>query len=197
MKRKKKIILLLAFFSLFVSVYFIQDTYAKYLTMASTDVTGSIARWNIVVNDTVIKNNDQLENLITPTFSGTQHIASNVIAPTVTGSFELIIDSTDVDVSYSYNISIEQNDDVPDFKVTGYKVDDGNVVSVDTSVATPSITNNVLLSDTERIHTITVYIGWDDDPLTQSMDNAEDTDVTINLSDVTLTVDMTFTQLAS
>ena len=197
MENKNKIILLLAFLSLFTCIYFIQDTYAKYLTKASTDVTGRVARWNIEVNDTVIKNNSTLTNLITPNFSGTTHIAPNVIAPTVTGSFELEIDSTNVDVSYTYTISIERNEDLSDFIVTGYKVDNGSIINVDTSVETPSITNDVLLSDTQRVHTITVYIGWNDNETTQNMDNQEDTEVTVDLTDVTLSVLMNFVQKAT
>ena len=197
MKRNRKVILLLAFLSLFISLYFIQDTYAKYLTKVDTEVTGSIARWNILVNNTAIRNNDSLSNLITPQFAGTTHIAQGVIAPTVTGYFVLNIDSTDVDVSYTYTISIEPNDDLPDFKVSGYKIGNGAVTPVDTSAAVPSISNDVLLSEQNRIQTVTVYIEWDDDELTQTMDNADDTDVTNTLSDVTLTVNMNFVQKAS
>ena len=197
MKNNKKVMLLLAFLSLFVSLYFIQDTYAKYLTRVDTEVSGAIARWNIVVNNTAIRNNSSLQNLITPQFAGTNHIAQGVIAPTVTGYFELIIDSTDVDVSYTYNISIEPNDDLPDFKVSGYKIGNGQLIPVDTSAAVPSISNDVLLSDQNRIQTITVYIEWDDDDATQSMDNAADTTVTNTLSDIDLTVSMSFIQKAS
>ena len=197
MKRNRKVLLLLAFLSLFISLYFIQDTYAKYLTKVDTEVSGSIARWNILVNNTAIKNNQSLQNLITPVFAGTTHIAQDVIAPTVTGYFDLIIDSTDVDVSYTYTISIEPNDDLPDFKVSGYKVGNGNVVPVDTTATIPSISNDVLLTDTTRIQTIRVFIQWDDNAATQTMDNAADTAVTNTLSNVNLTVNMNFVQKAS
>jgi hypothetical protein len=197
MKKNRKVLLLLAFLSLFISLYFIQDTYAKYLTKVDTEVSGAIARWNIVVNNTTIRNNDSLENLIQPVFAGTTHIAEDVIAPTVTGYFELIIDSTDVDVSYTYTISIEPNEDLPDFKVSGYKIGNGSITNVDTSAAVPSISRDVLLSDVNRIQTITVYIQWDDNELTQTMDNADDTQVTNTLNDVNLTVNMNFIQKAS
>ncbi len=197
MDNKKKIVLLLAFLSLSICLYFARNTYAKYLTKAGADVTGTIARWNIVVNNTTVKNNDTLTNAITPVFSGTTHIAPNVVAPTVTGYFDLVIDSTNVDVSYSYNISITRNDDLSDFIVTGYSVDSGSTISVDTSVENPSISDDILLSDAVRVHTIRVYIGWNDDPTTQNMDNSEDTAVTVDLENVTLNVEMSFVQKAS
>jgi len=197
MNNKRKISLLLAFLSLFSCLYFAQDSYAKYLTKANTSVTGAIAKWNIVVNNTTIKNNDTLTNVITPTFEGTTHIAPDVIAPTVTGYFDLIIDSTNVDVSYTYNISITRNSNLSDFIVTGYSVDGGTLISVNTASLIPSIEDDVLLSDSQRVHTIRVYIGWNDDAATQNMNNSEDTQVTVDLSSITLDVVMTFTQKAS
>ena len=197
MRNKRKIMLLLSFLSLFVCLYFVSDTYAKYLTTASAGVNGKIAKWNIVVNDTNVKNNDTLTEVITPVFAGNTHVAQNVIAPTVTGYFDLELDATDVEVSFTYNISVTRNSSLRDFIVTGYKVDNGEVIDVDTSVETPTISNDILLSDTTRVHTIRVYIGWNDDVDTQELNNAQDTAVTSNLDEVNLTVNMSFIQKAS
>ncbi len=196
MKNRNKIFLLLSFISLFTCIYFASDTYAKYLTRATTTVDGSIAKWNIIVNDTNVKNNDSLNQLITPVFAGTTHISSNVIAPTSTGYFDLEIDATDVEVSFTYNISITRNASLSDFIVTGYKVDNGNVIDVDTSVATPTISDDILLSDTTRVHTIRVFIGWNDDASTQTMNNAQDTSVTSTIDNITLNVNLSFIQKA-
>ena len=197
MKNKRKIFLLLSFLSLFICLYFVSDTYAKYLTRASAGVNGKIAKWNIVVNDTNVKNNDTLTEVITPVFAGNTHVAQNVIAPTVTGYFDLELDATDVEVSFTYNTSVTRNSSLRDFIVTGYKVDNGEVIDVDTSVETPTISNDILLSDTTRVHTIRVYIGWNDDVDTQELNNAQDTAVTSNLDEVNLTVNMSFIQKAS
>lgn len=197
MKNKRKIFLLLSLLSMFVCLYFVSDTYAKYLTRASAGVEGSVAKWNIVVNDTNVKNNDTLTETITPVFAGSTHVAANVIAPTVTGYFDLELDATDVDVSFTYNISVTRNSSLRDFVVTGYKVDDGAVNNVDVSVETPTISDDILLTDTTRVHTIRVYIGWNDDASTQELNNAGDTAVTNTLDDVTLTVNMSFIQKAS
>ncbi len=197
MNNKKKIFLLLSLLSLFVCLYFVSDTYAKYLTRATAGVNGKIAKWNIVVNDTNVKNNDTLTEVITPVFAGSTHVSPNVIAPTVTGYFDLEIDATDVEVSFTYNIAIARNDDLRDFIVTGYSVDEGETTSVDTSVETPSISDDILLSDTTRVHKIRVFIGWNDDVDTQELDNAEDTSVTNTLDNVQLTVNLSFIQKAS
>ena len=197
MKSKRKIMLLLSFLSLFVCLYFVSDTYAKYLTRASAGVTGQVAKWNIKVNNTNVRNNDTLTNVITPVFAGSQHVAANVIAPTVTGYFDLQLDASDVDVSFTYNISVTRNANLRDFVVTGYQVDSGTTNSVDVSVETPTISDDILITDTTRTHTIRVFIGWNDDADTQELNNAQDTTVTGTYDNINLTVNLSFVQKAS
>ena len=197
MKNKRKIFLLLSFLSLFLCLYFVSDTYAKYLTKASAGVTGQVAKWNIKVNNTNVRNNDTLTNVITPVFAGSQHVAANVIAPTVTGYFDLQLDASDVDVSFTYNISVTRNANLRDFVVTGYQVDSGTVNSVDVSVETPTISDDILITDTTRTHTIRVFIGWNDDADTQELNNAQDTAVTGTYDNINLTVNLSFVQKAS
>ena len=197
MKNKRKIFLLLSFLSLFLCLYFVSDTYAKYLTRASAGVTGQVAKWNIKVNNTNVRNNDTLTNVITPVFAGSQHVAANVIAPTVTGYFDLQLDASDVDVSFTYNISVARNANLRDFVVTGYQVDSGTTNSVDVSVETPTISDDILITDTTRTHTIRVFIGWNDDADTQELNNAQDTTVTGTYDNINLTVNLSFVQKAS
>ena len=197
MKNKRKIFLLLSFLSLFLCLYFVSDTYAKYLTRASAGVTGQVAKWNIKVNNTNVRNNDTLTNVITPVFAGSQHVAANVIAPTVTGYFDLQLDASDVDVSFTYNISVTRNANLRDFVVTGYQVDSGTTNSVDVSVETPTISDDILITDTTRTHTIRVFIGWNDDADTQELNNAQDTTVTGTYDNINLTVNLSFVQKAS
>ena len=195
MERRKKIILLVAFFTLFLCLYSMQETYAKYLTTTNGDVKAKIARWNIVVNDTTIKNNEKLAEEITPTFVENEHIAEDVIAPTITGYFDLVIDSSNVDDSYTYNIKINESDIISDFVTKSYQIDDNTPIEITDKAA--GITDTILYTDTERIHTIRVFVEWNDDADTQTMDDDADTAVTFDNEEVTLDVAMTFTQLAS
>lgn len=195
MERRKKIILLVAFFTLFLCLYSMQETYAKYLTTTNGDVKAKIARWNIVVNDTTIKNNEKLAEEITPTFVENEHIAEDVLAPTITGYFDLVIDSSNVDVSYTYNIKINESDIISDFVTKSYQIDDNTPIEITDKAA--GITDTILYTDTERIHTIRVFVEWNDDADTQTMDDDADTAVTFDNEEVTLDVAMTFTQLAS
>ena len=92
MKNHKKFILFLI--GLCVGILFIifVQIYAKYLTSADGNTSLTIARWNIMVNDLSIKNNTDISNKITPVFPGNDNIASNIIAPTAEGYFDLNFD---------------------------------------------------------------------------------------------------------
>ena len=196
MNNKRKIFLLLALLCMFTCLYFVRTTYAKYKTTGSGELSAVIARWNIKVNGTTIKNHETLENAITPTFVSSNHIASNVIAPTSQGYFDLTIDATDVDVSFTYNIAIEQNSDyslLTDFKVTGYSYDNGTTI---TPLTTTNFSADFLLSETTRVKSVRIYVEWVDGT-GETMDNAADTAVTNAYESVTLDVVMTFTQKAA
>ena len=196
MENKRKIFLLLALMCMFTCLYFVRTTYAKYLTTASGSIQASIARWNIKVNNTTVRNNDVITNGLTPTFIHSDHIADNVIAPTSQGYFDLTIDATDVDVSFTYTVAINQRSDyslLTDFNVTGYSMNGGTTII---PLSTPTLSADILKTDTTRVKTIRVYVQWIDGT-GETMDNAADTAITNNYESVILDVVLTFTQKAS
>ncbi len=190
MQRRKKILLFSALFFLVVCFYFMQETYAKYITTSEGKINAKIARWNIKVNETDIKNNASLAQYIIPTFEKSENIAENVIAPTIKGYFDLNIDASAVDVSFTYNILIEENDLISDFIITGYQIGDNPIVNL---TDTTEITNDILLDDTNRLQTIRIYFEWYDED-DNKMDNNADTVVTIDNDNLTLNVKLSFTQ---
>src|SRR5574344_681413 len=138
----------------------------------------AIARWNILINNQDLKNNSNFSNKVQPVFTGNTNIADNVIAPTASGYFDIIINGNDTDVSFTYKISITNptTSPVSDLNLVKYTIDSGS----DNSFATGTnyITNDVLYSDTTKTHTIRVYVSWNDDAATQTMSNAQDTAAT-------------------
>lgn len=197
MKLLKKYVLLLALISAIVSIFFIVNTFAKYSTSAKQKTDIPIARWNIKVNDISIKNGDSLTSVITPTFPGSEHIAEGIIAPTAEGYFDLQLDCSDADVSFAYNITISpsHNSSVSDIIVTGYSIDDGDTIAF--SDTDNSISDNIYYTSGITTRNIRVYIKWDDDSETQTMDNASDTAATLDSSSVALLdVNLSFTQIA-
>lgn len=178
MKNLKKFIFLLSCISLLISITFVLQTYAKYATSISGSSDINIAKWDIIVNDTNVKSNSNLTNSISAVFPGNSNIASNVIAPTAEGYFDLTLDFSQVDVSFDYSISFSPNDNssVTDLIATGYSVDGGSIQSFDSEQA---ISDHVNYSDDRSVPvSIRVYIKWEDGPGAM-MNNADDTLATL------------------
>lgn len=171
MKLNRKITFLLALLALFYCVSLIQSTYAKYLSTADADTNITIARWNILVNNQDISQNSNFSEVLEPTFTGNENIKDGVIAPTATGYFDITLDGSTTDVSFSYNISFSEADDntVTDLKITKYEID-GHSYTYN-----GPISGNILLNDQNRALTVRVYVEWVDQTDDETMTNVDDT----------------------
>lgn len=177
MKKYRKIVIFAALISMFYCVSLIQSTYAKYVTSTTGTTNLTIAKWNIIVNNQDVTNNSNFSTAITPVFEGTNNIRSGVIAPTATGSFDITLDMTEVDVSLQYTISasISNSNTVSDLKITSYTIN-----NVETPY-TGSISNQVPLSSTDRTVTIRFNVEWVEDSADGAvMNNLQDTQATNN-----------------
>lgn len=171
MKTKRKIIFFVALMSLLYCITIMQDTYAKYVSSAVENAELTIARWSILINDQDVVNESNFSDTISPVFAGSTNIASDVIAPTAQGYFDLVLNGTNTDVSFRYTVSIDTTDcAVDDLIITGYTVD-GTTYTFDGS----DVTGTVLLNDPSRVKNIRFNVEWNDNALTQTMDNAADT----------------------
>ena len=178
MEKKKYYLLVVAIFSIYMTLSMIGETYAKYISSARSTTLTSIARWKIVVNTHDISLGGSTTNFITPVFPGTEHIKEGVIAPNVEGYFDLVLDSTNVDVSFNYKISMVQNthNPVKELVATKYTIDGGEEIFFEDGMQ--EINKTVFLNTPERINNIRVYVKWDDN--LNIMNNMDDTDATIN-----------------
>lgn len=194
---KKKVIIILTFLSLILCLFFTYESYAKYITSTSEEASMQIARWRILVNNKDIRDENTANAIITPIFEGNDNIASNIIAPTSTGYFDLVIDASEADVSFKYKIdlSVNENSSVKDLVATSYQINTGEKISLakDNQV----IEGTIIHADNINTLTIRVYIIWDDSS-EATMDNAKDTEVTKDSSNTAkINVNLTFTQLAN
>ena len=195
MENKKKVLLLLIFVIACILIYTIIQVYAKYISSAQGDASMQVANWNIKVNDLSIKNNTDISSTLVPVFPGNSHIASNIIAPTAEGYFDLNLDFTDTDVSFRYDISFEvdENSSVQDLIATGYSIDDGSVVSI--ADQSQTLSDTILHGSNINTRKIRIYIKWDDDPATSTMTNEDDTLSTKTDDPVLYKVNISFTQI--
>ena len=194
---RKKFIFVLAFLALMLCLFFIQESYAKYLTATSESTTMSIARWRILVNNKDIRDGNSANAVITPIFTGNDNIAANIIAPTSEGYFDLVIDASEADVSFKYKIeiSVNNNSSVKDLIATGYQINGGTTIPLDKD--NQVIEGNVMYSESTGTINIRVHIIWDDSD-SASMDNAMDTEATkIATNSAMMNVNLSFIQIAN
>ncbi len=194
MKNYKKILILLTVICLAIAIISFILIYAKYTTSANSQTDVPIARWNILVNNISIKDQSDISQTLQPIFPGNENIAENIIAPTAEGYFDLYFDYNDVDVSFKYTISLTPSEEssVTDIVATGYSVDDGEVINF--TNYNENITDNISLDNPTRTRKIRVYVKWDDDSNTATMDNYADTESALSGNPALFNVNVTFDQ---
>lgn len=188
----KKLYLLLALASLLLLVSVIQNTYAKYISKATANSNFTIASWNFKVNNQDINANSNFSNVIVPVFENNPNIKDNVIAPTSEGYFDINIDHSNVDVSFTekINLNLSEANTVSDLKITGYAINDGSIIEFNGN----EISTDCLLSDNVKINKYRIYVTWIDGD-GQTMQNKDDTDATKN-GNASISVSLSFIQKA-
>lgn len=196
---QKKICLLLFTFCLAISFITIKDTYAKYITSTNGDANINIARWKILVNNQDVTQNKEITNVITPVFDGNDNIASNVIAPTAEGYFDILIDASNTDVSLKYEITTSNSDDssVSDLQISGYSIDDSEKQTAMTDDGQVKIENSIFYNSKDKDLKLRIYLKWNDDSDNgATMDNTKDTEATqIENSKAKVNVQVKFIQI--
>ena len=172
MLNNKYIMLVLSIISIYITLCMGTETYAKYVSSATSTTNTAIARWKILVNNDDITLGSTSTTVITPVFPGSNDISPIVLAPNAEGYFDLAIDATNVDVSFRYTITIAPNENSPvdEIVATKYVIDGGEEISFGDS---QSISGTVNLGNNTNIINIRVYVKWDDS--LNIMTNSEDT----------------------
>ena len=193
---RKKLLLLIIALLICLLVFISVEIFAKYLSSSIGSTSIKIANWNIKVNNNSIKTNTDISSTLIPIFPGNENIAPNIIAPTAEGYFDLTIDSSEVDVSFRYDINLKVNpqSSVVDLVVSGYSIDNGPIIKL--SDKSNIISDTILLSSSSKSRKLRIYVFWNDDISTQTMNNIDDTLSTISTTPALLDVNISFTQVA-
>lgn len=195
MKNYKKLIIFLIILCIAIAIISFVYIYAKYTTSASSQTNMPIARWDILVNNISIKKQSDISATLIPTFPGNENIAEGIIAPTAEGYFDLNFDYTAVDVAFKYTISLKPSDQssVTDIVATGYSIDDGT--KQDFANFNEDITDTIPLDEQNRTRKIRIYVKWNDDDNTSTMDNSKDTESALSGNPALFVVNITFDQV--
>ena len=179
--------------------YLYQSSYAKYRKRVTAQVDLSVANWAIKINNEDVKNNKVLTNKLVPEFEESEYTKANVLAPGSKGYCDIVIDSTKVDVNFEITIQakVPATSTITDLIVTDYIINPRN-----------TNTTKIAYTELQEIHipvvhntpqtVIRLYIEWDDDPTTQTMNNEADTNAAVNIaSEALIEINTRFTQVNS
>ncbi len=177
--------------------YLSRASLAKYIKRLSADMDGSIASWNIKVNNESIKGKNTLTNAITPTFPETTNKNADVIAPGSIGYFDVTIDPSEVDVNFqaSINISNDATTAVGDMQIKSYKIDPDNASSQEVNYNGSSVVLNFTKNGSPQ--KIRIYLTWFEGE-GETMDNTADTTAaTTDGAIIKVNTQITFTQVTT
>lgn len=197
----EKFLLTIGVFLSCIGIGILTFTYSKYVTGASGNASVRVARWNITINDQNVADNANFSSVIEPVFPGNSNIASDVIAPTAEGYFDITIDGTNTDVSFTYTITTSNNVNsaVSDLVLSGYSIDGGARQAISDANGQLSISNSILYDQQDKDVDIRVYFMWNDDSENgATMNNSDDTSATLNSENrAMITVNVNVVQLAN
>lgn len=178
MKRKNDLMFILTFVVIvgITLVYLFQTSYAKYRRQTEAEMEGTIASWNIKVNDEAINTQSTLTNTIIPAFYANNYVKAGTIAPGSSGYFDIIIDATNVDVDFNFTItgSIDEDTPLTDLVLKRYAINDGTAVNYN---STNGITGTIIKNTPET--KVRIFFEWDDSA-TNTMNNQQDTEYALN-----------------
>ena len=188
----KKWHLVLAICALILCITQIQQTYAKYLDTKEGDTDFTIAKWKILVNQQDITEASTMSSLINPVYIENEHMKEGVIAPGREGYFDLVIDSSNTEVSFRYDISVtsSENSSVNDLVITGYSLNDSEIIPVSDQLN--NLSNIIYYTDTNKENKIRIYFQWRDGT-GENMNNEADTNASIQGVNAKLKVNITLT----
>ena len=176
MQNSRKVKLVLAFVTIIIFVftaYKIITTYAVFYSEMYGTTSKDLAKWNIVINEAEITDGIT-ETFIIDNFNteANAYVKSGKLAPGTTGSFMIIIDPTDTQVSIRYDILIDTvyltNEKIKLTSVTETKVSN-TIIKTDENTYTGII--QLLDIDGEYTNEIEVSFIWEND----EGNNAQDT----------------------
>ncbi len=173
---KSKFKILIIFITLAFSLSIMSNTYSRYVADATGDVELTFAKWQILVNNEDITNGEEHNVLIMPTIIENKNVASNKLAPASVGYYDIEIDPTNVETSFTYRIEIADIDIMPDLKITKYQILD----ELNEQIAEQEITNNTIEGtfnynvDSFNTMKLRIYFEWYDEA-DNAMSDEEDT----------------------
>ncbi len=177
MVKKIKIIIVMAVIAFSLSM--ISNTYSRYIANTTGSIETPFAKWQIMVNNEDILNNNNASISFNPIIEENENIKNNSIAPSSSGYFDIKIDPSNVEVSFNYNISLKiENENIPDLIITKYTLLPNDYTEGDSldiiNLNTYAISNDMIYRQSPfESFTIRIFFEWfegDSEQMNDEMD---------------------------
>ena len=161
-----KIKILVIMISISFSLSMMSNTYSRYIASTTNSIETPFAKWQIMINNEDITSNNDASITFNPIIEKNENVKENTIAPSSKGYFDINIDPTNVDVSFSYKINLNiENDNMPDLLITKYAILDENYIEGDElnliNLDNNEINNSMIYNNsTFNKYTIRVFFEW-------------------------------------
>ncbi len=195
-KTKLKTLIVFVIFAFALSI--VSNTYSRYVAAAEENIDLALANWQILLNDEDITNSSESIGLINPVILENENVANNKLAPSSVGYFDINIDASSVELSFNYNLKINNNEILDDLLITKYKIieegtDPEEVEFI--NVVDNEINGTINYSDVSVIKPfkIRVFFEWFDGD-NESSNDESDTEIIKNNDSLKIDATIKFTQ---
>ena len=206
MIKRLRIILLLI--TLSISLCIMSNTYSRYVADASGNFEVILAKWQILVNTIDITNNNSSTIEFEPVILTNTNVKANYMAPSSTGYFDIVINPTNVDVSFKYTITLNiSNETTPDLMISKYAILPSDYIEgsdiTQYNVTDNTITNSVLVDNTVNNFsftpfTVRIYFEWyegEDELMNDEADTLIGKNAATNNTTFTISANIQFEQI--
>ncbi len=193
-KTKLKVLIVFVIFAFALSI--VSNTYSRYVAAAEENIDIALANWQILLNNEDITSSSSSVGLINPVILENENVASNKLAPSSRGYFDIDIDASSVELSFNYNIKLDKNEILDDLFITKYQIiKDENEESDYIDIVNNEINGTINYSKDEIIKPfkIRVFFEWFDDENNNSNDE-NDTEIIKNNESLKINASIKFTQ---
>lgn len=185
----KKFLIILCFVFLCLTIHTIYTSFGLFETGYEEESNFSIAKWNIKVNNENLNGNENVFHVDNITYLNNGGVSMDRFAPGVTGSFLLVIDPSDTEVSFKYDLSIDLSDnEYSQIRIDSIEGINGTTLDVSSGVYSRVFSLSEI--EAEKKDTIKVTFSW------VNSDENNDSDSLLGQSEGTfdIPVNIKFTQ---
>lgn len=165
-RRIKQFIFLYSILVLFLTLY--SSSFAKYEKETEGYLKAEVANWNMMLNDKKLtsKNTEGFTINVISTTNKNENSEDKII-PGQNGYFDIVIDPTDTEVSFEYEITLDLKKFPESLKITSYSINTGDPIALqyeDTIILSDNVLlneRNIFTSDDKQ--TIRFFWTWNDE----------------------------------